>query len=220
MTGRIHAIVFDLDGTLIDSAPGILASCEAAFKALNLTPCETPSASLIGPPLHWILERLLGRPDPTLLAALSAAFKSHYDTEGYKQSQAYPGIAQLLNDLKERDIALYVATNKRATPTASILHTLGWTARFQGAYSLDSVSPPLTRKGLLLKHLLAQERLNESTTLYVGDRDEDRVAAQEAALEFSMACWGYGEASIVRQASKTETEIARFWSDIAVRLPA
>ena len=220
MTPRFRAIVFDLDGTLIDSAAGILESCSAAFKAVGIVPCIGPSTSLIGPPLKDILTQMLGYHDPTLLAALSNAFKAHYDAVGYRSSQPYDGIEDLLNTLAERNVPLYIATNKRALPTRLILQMLHWTDRFQGIYSLDSFAPALPNKGALLQQLLQQEHLSALDTVYVGDRDEDALAAQQAELPFARATWGYGGPVGSSLASRTKAEIALFWRNLSTHLPS
>ena len=220
MTSRFRALVFDLDGTLIDSAAGILESCRAAFQAVGIAPCMAPSAYLIGPPLKDILTQMLGHQDPNVLAALSNAFKMNYDAVGYRSSRAYEGIEDLLNALAERNVPLYIATNKRALPTRLILQTLHWTDRFQGIYSLDSFAPELPNKGALLQQLLQKEHLGAMDTVYVGDRDEDAVAAQQANLPFARATWGYGGPIETLPASRTEAEIALFWSNLSTHLPS
>ena len=221
MTLNLRAVFFDLDGTLIDSAVGILASCRAAFQTLGISPRAAPSNSLIGPPLGELLAHMLGDQDLSLLPALSVAFKAHYDQVGYQSSQAYAGIEGILITLTQRKVPIYIATNKRAVPTRKILQVLHWTERFQGIYSLDSFTPALPGKGALLQQLLRQEGLNAAETVYVGDRDEDALAADQAQLTFARATWGYGrEAEQKLPTTSTEAEIALFWNNLSAHLPS
>ena len=81
---RYSHILFDLDGTLIDSAPAILASFQAAFAASGVTPVRPISNDIIGPPLTETLQLLAGSTDATLIARLSEAFKASYDSSGYQ----------------------------------------------------------------------------------------------------------------------------------------
>ena len=85
---RYSHILFDLDGTLIDSAPAILASFQAAFAASGVTPVRPISNDIIGPPLTETLQLLAGNTDATLIARLSEAFKASYDSSGYQATTA------------------------------------------------------------------------------------------------------------------------------------
>ena len=88
---RYPHVLFDLDGTLIDSAPAILASYREAFAAAGRTPVMPIDAGIVGPPLLETLEMLTGSTEPALIAELAAHFKASYDTTGYRQTAAYDG---------------------------------------------------------------------------------------------------------------------------------
>ena len=186
-------IIFDLDGTLIDSAPAILAGFEAAFIECGLSPKVLLTSSVIGPPLMETLATLAGSNDPAILSPLAVAFKTYYDNTGYLETKAFPGVAPMLEDLRDRGHSLYVATNKRIYPTLRIIELFGWQDYFLGVYALDSFTPPLGNKSELLGRLLTELRLAADETLYVGDRDEDGEAAAANNMEFLMAVWGYGQ---------------------------
>ena len=79
---RYPHIVFDLDGTLIDSAPAILASFRAAFVHTGIAPAVAIDESVIGPPLTETLQLLSGSDDPALIGRLAEAFKASYDGAG------------------------------------------------------------------------------------------------------------------------------------------
>jgi len=192
MTHR--TLVFDLDGTLIDSAPSILAGYAAAFEATGLAPHRALTADLIGPPLRQTLKLILGRSDEAALDALVDAFKSYYDSEGYRASQVYAGIDTLLSELAAQAAPLYLATNKRWHPTQLILDHLGWKGHFRAAHALDGPQPPLANKGALLRWMVSAHGLQASECLYVGDRDEDGEAADAAGMPFQRVPWGYGPA--------------------------
>jgi phosphoglycolate phosphatase len=71
----IKSIIFDLDGTLADSSPSILASFHEAFQSQGVRPVSPLTSDIIGPPLGQALDQLLGRVDPALRAKLTQAFK-------------------------------------------------------------------------------------------------------------------------------------------------
>jgi phosphoglycolate phosphatase len=189
----MNAILFDLDGTLVDSAPSILASLGSAFADCGLQPKAPLTSTLIGPPLRETLARLCGEADDSAtLDRLTAAFKHHYDTAGYRETQPFAGIEAMLRTLAKAGVAQHIATNKRALPTGLILEHLGWSGLFDRVYALDTFDPPAPHKTALLARLLADAGLSAEECAYVGDRAEDAQAAQANGLRFFWAAWGFG----------------------------
>lgn len=186
-------IIFDLDGTLIDSAPGILAGFAGAFTSCGHVPKLPLTADIIGPPLMETLAKLAGTSDPAVLQPLAEAFKAHYDEAGYRQTLVFSGVGEMLSELVAHDFKLHIATNKRILPTRRILNHLGWEAYFLGVYALDVFDPPLKSKAQMLQEILAQRELDPQQTFYIGDRREDATAAEANAMPFLLAVWGYDE---------------------------
>jgi phosphoglycolate phosphatase len=185
-------IIFDLDGTLIDSSPSILSAFSAALSSHNIEPVVRLDSSLIGPPLRDTLSKLTGSNDLVLLDAMSDTFKGYYDNEGYKSTEVFPGVHEVLSELAHRNIPFYVATNKRLHPTRLIMKHLGWAEYFRGVYTLDCMTPNLLNKATMLTYLLADVGISSLQAFYVGDKLEDGLAADANSLPFLAACWGYG----------------------------
>lgn len=186
-------VLFDLDGTLIDSAPSILASMGAAFAELGAEPVCPLEPSLIGPPLIPTLHKLRGdAPGGPTVEELAAAFKAHYDREGYRGSVVIEPMPALLDELAAQGRELFIVTNKRLHPTLLILEHLGWRPRFRGVYALDALTPAATSKAQVLQHVAATHGLPVARCWYVGDRDEDAEAATAAGLPCLRVPWGYG----------------------------
>ncbi len=190
----LRHIVFDLDGTLIDSAPAILSTLASILEQAGITPIRSLTQDLIGPPLPEIVASLVPAGKVALVPALISAFKDRYDGHGYKETEVYPGIGAMLDALLEMKFSISIATNKRIVPTRLIVNHLGWDSLFSGCYALDSFDPPFTGKADLLNRLREQLDLDKSSAVYIGDRPEDAAAASHAGLPFIQAAWGYGSA--------------------------
>ena len=203
-------LLFDLDGTLIDSAPAILASYREAFAAAGRTPVMPIDAGIVGPPLLETLEMLTGSTEPALIAELAAHFKASYDTTGYRQTAAYDGVGDMLARLAAGDCRLAIATNKRLHPTRLILQHLGWAGHFDAVYALDMFEPRLPDKATMIARLMADRGIPRDIAVYVGDRSEDGESADANHLPFLAATWGYG--------SLDAAEMAPHWR--AVTSPA
>lgn len=189
---RYQHVIFDLDGTLIDSAPAILASFRAAFAALGIEPAVEIEDGIIGPPLTETLELLSGSTDLALIASLAEQFKASYDTTGLLQTAAYEGVGELLTRLSGAGLSLSIATNKRIHPTRLIVDHLGWSRHFEAIYALDMFQPRLADKAAMIGRLLADRAIPASEAVYVGDRSEDGVSADANDLPFIATTWGYG----------------------------
>jgi phosphoglycolate phosphatase len=109
------SVLLDLDGTLIDSQPGILASCLAALRALGHEPDETLDIRrAIGPPLEDIMQVLLQSYGDDRVDEAVAAYRQHYGESGFLGSVPYPGIGKSLEEMKRAGLRIYLATSKRA----------------------------------------------------------------------------------------------------------
>lgn len=185
----VQNVIFDLDGTLIDSAPGIVSSCEYAFEACNLVPINPIDSSIVGPPLRETMIRLLGRDDDEQATALVEKFKDHYDSEGLKFTSPFPQVEAMLSSLYLTKHLLYIVTNKRQKPTQAILGHLNWTRFFRNVYSIDSFGVMIGSKSELLNKLICDAGLDRLDCVYIGDRTEDAEAAGENNVGFVLACW-------------------------------
>ncbi len=195
MTAHKENIIFDLDGTLIDSAPSILSGFAFALKSMGVAPKVPLESKLIGPPLIEILSTLSGLTSNTSLNKMANAFKEYYDTTGFLQSVPFDGVDHVLRILNKEGVILHLATNKRYVPTLKILDLMNWSSLFSSIYTLDMPGNSFKTKGEMLCNQIRSAKINKNLALYVGDRNEDRIAAQENCLSFVWANWGYDHSS-------------------------
>jgi phosphoglycolate phosphatase len=186
-------ILFDLDGTLIDSADSILTGLSTVLAEAGISPRLPLERSLIGPPLRGTLARLAGDQDPARIAALAGRFTQWYDAGGFRGSTVYPGIDHLLPELCSRGHTLHIVTNKRLAPTRLILDWLGWHSYFDRIDTQDRVpEQPLASKDAVIGRLLFDAGITAANGVYVGDRLDDHLAAERNGLPCLMVAWGYG----------------------------
>jgi phosphoglycolate phosphatase len=194
-SAALTSIVFDLDGTLIDSAPGIAASLAHAFLAADRSFAE-PSVDAvrkaIGPPIRVIARRIEPSLTDAELTRIEPAYRAHYDTRGWRQTLLYEDVAERLATLRSQGLRLFIVTNKPHFPTHSILNHLHIGALFDATLSRDSQSPVFTNKSAMLSTLLKTNILNPAATLMVGDTSEDQEAAHSNEMRFLHVTYGYG----------------------------
>jgi len=185
-------VLLDLDGTLIDSYPGILASCLAALRALGHEPDETLDIRrIIGPPLEDMMQILLRSYGDDRVDEAVAAYRRHYGESGLHGSLPYPGIGKSLDEMKRTGWRIYLATSKRAIFASRILDHLKFAAYFDGIHG-SVPSGDLDHKPELLAHILSEYGLSPSRCLMVGDRRYDISGAHAVGMRALGVLWGYG----------------------------
>lgn len=194
------AALFDLDGTLVESGPGILANFRHAMQAIGRPLAEDAELSwVIGPPLHDIFARLLDGADPALAEQGARIYRETYEAVGLLATVLYPGIAETLADFAEAGWRLFVATSKPAGLARRILTRLGADTRFTAIYgSADDVA--LSHKPELIKYILDTQGLHPGRTVMIGDRSFDIAGAHANAVRGIGVLWGYGDAGELTQA--------------------
>ena len=192
------SFIFDLDGTLVDSLPGIEASIRAAVeKCLPGRPVP-PIRDHIGPPIRLMLERLYPDRNSFQMDFLVSAFREHYDTRGCRESRLYPGVLEVLGELRAADCALFVLTNKPFAASLAILEETGIRSHFADVVSPDSIDPPFSNKTDGARFLKERFRLEPALTFLIGDGLDDAAAAEACGFAFFFASYGYGSALTTR----------------------
>ena len=185
-------LIFDLDGTLVDTRPGILFSLRQAIR--QVFPDSQPDSLefTIGPPVREVLQRALENTPKKELDKLEAAFRSSYDGEGWKMTQLFSGVIETLKAFQARDIPMYILTNKPGFSTGQILSHLGLSPFFLEVVCLDSRQPQFKGKNESLRYLLDKYALKSENLVYVGDSMDDLFTAEAFNVPFVGVEYGYG----------------------------
>jgi phosphoglycolate phosphatase len=186
------AILLDLDGTVVDSSPGILASCSAALRALGHRADGLEMGSLIGPPLEEALTEILARFGDDRVAEAVLAYRDHYGTSGFLETTVYPGLPTALDELLALKAKLYIATSKRTIFAERILEHLGLIDLFAGVHGSEP-GGAIDRKADLIADVLRRHELSPDRCLMVGDRRQDAEGARANGVSAVGVLWGYGD---------------------------
>lgn len=191
---EFSCILFDLDGTIVDSAPGITATLAFTFEQLGL-PIPTPAelVAYVGPPILDSFRDLAGFTPEESLRAL-AIYRPQYLKAGVFNAEVYPGIREVLRAIREADVPLSLATSKPETPATLILEHYDLLKYFdiitgasddeKRSAKADVVEEALTR----LKDFGA----DVSNPVMVGDRHHDVAGAAAHHVPTLFVRWGYG----------------------------
>ncbi len=185
----IRNILFDLDGTLSDSAPGITKSAAYALDRFGI-PHDGPDSLiwLIGPPLAESFVKT-GIPEEKAFEAVEV-YREYYTDKGILDNELYPGTAEALASLSKR-YRLFLATSKPRVQAERILKRCGIFHYFEfvGGAELDGTR---TRKAEVMAWVIDTCGLDPTECVMVGDRYADRDGAAELGIPFIGAGYGYG----------------------------
>jgi phosphoglycolate phosphatase len=187
---RGTALIFDLDGTLIDSREAILKCWTGAIQATGICSQVELDESLIGPPAHHVAQLITGEGQTQAAEQLFEQFIHTYDGGGWQLCKPFAGVDGALRQLASMGTPLHLVTNKRAQPTRSILSALGWLPLFLSVHSPDDEPANFRSKPTMLAELLAQSSIQPELAAYVGDTPQDQMAAHLNRLGFIAAWWG------------------------------
>ncbi|WP_127501310.1 HAD hydrolase-like protein [Actinoplanes solisilvae] len=182
------AILFDLDGTLVDSADGILGSLRTALAELGVPePASGLGRELLGPPMYVTLPPLLGT---AAAEAVIPVYRRVYAETGWLQSAPYEGIDPLLRALAAQGVPLTVATSKQEAAAMMIVEKQGWSELISDVCG-DTPSAGRPTKAVVIAAALA--RRGKGPAVMVGDRKYDVIGARQNGLACFGAGWGYAE---------------------------
>ena len=194
MTSPYSCILFDLDGTIADSAPGITASLGHVFESLGRpVPSQAELREWVGPPLLDAFRDLAGM-TPEESAVALAIYRDHYISRGTKSSPIFDGIPEVLRDIHAAGIPLSLATSKPEFPASVILDHGNLTQYFR-VLSGASIDEIRSAKMDVISEAMTRFRMigvDVSRPIMVGDRDYDVEGAAANGIPTIFVEWGYG----------------------------
>jgi len=185
--------IFDLDGTLTDSKPGIINAATYAIKSMGVTSTSYSGSleCLIGPPIRDAL-RIIHPFTDTEVEEAVRKFREYYIPKGMLENTMYPGIMDLLAKLQADGVAMAIATSKQETQAKYIAGHFGFDKYFD---VIVGATPDGSRerKGDVITAVLDElGRDNFADIIMIGDREHDIIGAGETGLDCIGIAWGYG----------------------------
>lgn len=199
-------VLFDLDGTIIDSSPGVIKSIQYSLLHFGFTEETVPKKEdllfFIGPPLDDSFSKIFGDDKETIQAAIEK-YRSMYSTEGLLDTYLYPGVAELIRRLAKAGKKLILATSKPEVFAVRIMDHFGLTEYFTciGGASLDSSRQ---NKEDVIRYAL--EKVGNPSTddcVMVGDRLFDINGAKTFSMDSIGVLYGFGSKEELEDAGAT-----------------
>jgi len=187
----MSAIFFDLDGTLIDPKEGITLSIQHALREMGGdVPSQSDLTWCIGPPLWDSFRILMG--DKADLDEAVALYRERFADVGVFEADVYDGIGEMLMDIREAGLPIYVATSKPNTYATTMVEHFGISHYIERLFGseLDGTNSDKTD---LLAHALAETGADPFQSIMIGDRKHDVEGAQNNDIRTIGALWGYAD---------------------------
>jgi N-acetyl-D-muramate 6-phosphate phosphatase len=188
---HMRAVLFDLDGTLLDTAPDMVGALNALRQERQLAPL--PYAAIRSSVSHGaarVVQAGFPDADPESQQQLQRRFLEIYRGALSRETRLFPGMDEVLNELASLEIKSGIVTNKAAWLTDPLLAELGLRARFACVVSGDTVAERKPHP-LPLLHAAALAEVTPAECIYVGDAERDVQAAHRAAMPALVANYGY-----------------------------
>ncbi len=184
-------LFFDLDGTLTDSGPGILASVAYALRKLGVEPPEPEKLRpFIGPPLLWSFAHFYGFDEEKSREGVRL-YREYFTAGGMFENSVYPGIPEAMERLRAAGFRMAVATSKPEPFSRQIISHFRLEGYFEAVCGA-TMDETRTEKADVIRYALATLGAVPEESLMVGDREHDVLGAKTVGLSCLGALWGYG----------------------------
>lgn len=184
-------VIFDMDGTLLDSAPGIIKTIHEVFNELNISFPEMEDESrLIGPPLKYVYHHMLGLDMVQLEKAISHHHR-YYMSHGIFETTLFPGVRELMRDLKLAGAKVGVATSKYYQFAEKLMDHFGLEPYIDLAEMSNGTEMTSTKENMIAT-IMSSFKSKAERTVMIGDTIYDAEGARLNAISFIAVLYGYG----------------------------
>jgi len=194
------AVLFDLDGTIIDSRQGIVGTLHHVIASFGHTPDLARDLTwVVGPPLNELMEEVLRPYGETRVEEAVARYRARYQTHGRHETPLFPHIAPLLRAIAASPVRLYTATSKPAFLARDILEAHGLAGCFDEICGANDDESGAEKPEMIAK-ILADHDIAPEKAVMIGDRRFDITGAHANHLRNIGVLWGYGDRAELTEA--------------------
>ena len=191
-----RAVLFDLDGTLLDTVGDLAAAANLMLADLSRPPrSQDEIHSFVGKGLPNLVRRCMTEYAQATEVEIEAAivvFRRHYAAVNGRTTRIYPGVIEVLEALRERRLKLAVVTNKAGDFTLPLLDHMGLSVYFDAVVSGDTL-PVKKPDPAVLHHACDLLQVEAGDALMIGDSQNDALAARGAGIPVLLVSYGYSE---------------------------
>lgn len=211
---RYTTAIFDLDGTITDSGPGIMNSIRYAVRKHGLQELsEEVLRSFIGPPLKEQFQSVFGLSDE-MSAVMVAAYREYYSDKGIFENRVYDGVPAMLERLKTAGVRILMATSKPEKYAKQIAEYFRFSGYFDfiGGACMDGRR---TDKNEVIEYVIDTCKVDRKNAVMIGDRRHDVIGALKSRIHSIGVLYGYGSREELEEAGAemiavTPEDIQRF----------
>lgn len=186
----VRSVVFDLDGTLVDSVTDVAVAYCRALRVRGFEPPDLEQVR-IGPSLEAMIRHDVGEDaDPAVVDAVANEFRRLYDADDYGRTTLFPGALELLTRWRRSGVRLSIATNKRSVATRRLLEIKGIADFFDEVLCIDRDGEKWS-KTRMLDHIMAATGVGPEETVFIGDSAGDVRAGRETGVTTVGVLYGY-----------------------------
>ena len=194
-----QAILFDLDGTVLASKPGVFRSVTYALNKLSLPiPSEDELMSFLGPPIQEGFSRVCRVPHELVNDAIYY-YRKYYNSGGKFEAEIYDGLRDLMKVLRNNGKRCCITTSKPQVFAREILSHFDMDTAFDGIYGSE-LNGTRGEKAEVLRYCLKQQTISAEDAILVGDRYFDVNGAKEVGMDCVGILYGYGTEEELRTA--------------------
>ena len=187
---KYKLVIWDVDGTLLDTSPGLLASTRYMIETLGLPKIpEDVLESFVGPRIQDSLSRVYGLTGDAGKDA-AAVFRNHYKEGDVLKAEPYPGIEEALKNLSDAGIKMAVATNKRQDFTDALMQKFGFDKYLSCVFGTDPEGK-YVKKDLINMCVDYFDDIDKNDAVMIGDSAYDAEAAVAVGVDFIGVTYGF-----------------------------